>query len=204
MCAVNGLTEDRSAYLQEENFAKKLICTSASFPDQVFHHDLRFFIFFNFDDFFTKDFFDGLTQFLRRNREGNETFTLFTIRPDPEDYFYENFGCYPILRSSTLWMAEKYLSVVFADPGNSPADAIAYNSMELVLHSQSLDWCIYGNRDFEIGVMGAKEKRYIDKWQAVYQNCFAVESIIAAVLRPARGSSTLPSQYIEKLRQHYR
>ena len=100
-------------------------------------------------------------------------------------------------------MAEKYLSVVFADPGNSPADAIAYNSMELVLHSQSVDWCMYGNRDFEVGVLGATEKSYIDNWQSVYPKCFDADSTIDAVLRPAWGSSALPSEYVEKLLQHY-
>jgi len=203
MSAEKELTRDRSVYLEEVSLARKLISTDASFPDQVFSCELRHFTFFNFDDFFTREFFEGLIQFLRQYGI-DETFTLFTIRPDPEDYFYKNFDCYPILQGSTLWTDEKYLSSVFADPGNSPADAIAYNSMELVLHSQSLDWCMYGNRDMEVGVFGAIEKGLVVNWQSTYPKCFGVETAIETVLKPAWGSSLVPVEYIEKLLSNYR
>jgi hypothetical protein len=201
MCAENGLINDSSVYLWEKNFARRLM-SGASFPDQVFSRELQRFTFFNFDDFFTRDLFESLIQFLRQNSV--ETFTLFTLQPDPEDYFYKKFSCYPILQGSTEWTSERYLSLVFADPGESPADAIAHNSTELVLHSDSVDWCMYGSRDFEVGILGANDESLIASWRSVYPKCFDAESVIDAVLGPAWGSSKVPPEYVEKLLLNYR
>ncbi len=202
MSAENELTTDRSVYLQECSFAEKLLRAGASFPDQIFSPELQNFTFFNFDDFFTNSFFESLTRFVGLNGP-DETFRLFTRRPDPEEYFYKNFDCYPILEGCILWTAEKYLASVFADPGDSPADAFAYNSVELILHSRSSDWCMYGNRDFEIAVLGAKAKSLIDNWHSVYAKCFDAEAAVDAVLTPAWASSQIPKQYIERLLSNY-
>lgn len=192
---------DKAEFLEEIRVAENLVINDKTLPAQVFVSEFRNYTFSNFDEIFTSEFFERMVEFLRRTQE--TVFTLLSLRPHPESYFFKHFKKYPLIRIPISWPVEKYVSSVFADPGESPADAIVYNSSELIIHSESLNWCIYGNRDFELAVFAAIDNNLVSVWHEVYEHTFDAKTAIEDILRPAWAPNELPTEFIQQLLANY-
>lgn len=175
--------------VEEQIFRKELysigslIDKEKTIPEQVFDSRLSNFAFISIEDIFSEEFFDKMKKFLSQINEND--FRVFAIEPDPESYFYHNFGKYPLLMFSMDSTAQQYVSAVFADPGESPADAIGYNSSSLLVYSSSYRWAIYGSRDFEVGIFASESTALSDIFHQIYDDNLDVETAIEHILEPA-------------------
>ena len=123
-----------------------------NFPENVFSTAFQFYVGFNHDLIYKEAFFDGLKIFI--SSLGNEDFTFYTIDPSPQKYFFKHFNKYSIAKITTKDSSEEYNNFLLKDPGDSPADAMQYNSELVAIYSISTRWAIATSKDWEVGIVG--------------------------------------------------
>jgi hypothetical protein len=198
---MNDFITDRAPYLQAWQSLNELVVVDASLPNQVFQENYRNFSFISFDDIFSEPFYEKMSFFARLLNE--TSFTMFVIKPDPESYFYRHFGKYPVIKMSNFATSGEFMKLVFEDPGGSSADAIAYNSTNLLIYPDSLRWGIYGSRDFEVGIFAGINQPMSEMFAQTYKSTFDVSAAIETFVEPAWGSSCLPDVCRNGLTQNY-
>jgi len=153
---------DTAIFEAERNEWRSAFWEGISFPAQVFKRPRGPFLFFEFGLFFKSSFFNCLKKFLISTNETTVSFVV--IDPDPAKYFYREFKKYPIVSFSTQDSAEDYLRQLSKDPGDSSADAIASNSSKVLVYPPSLQWEIFGDRDFDWAVLNCMSKNIHDRF----------------------------------------
>ena len=145
-----------------------------------FNSDFNLFVAFEFDFLFCEDFFTGIKIFL--NKIKNDRLIFYTINPSPEKYFYKYFKKYNVLEID-LNRSEKELNdILMKNPGDSPADAIAINSNDILWFSQSKDWAIIGSRELETSIVGFTsinaQKLFLSSFEEKNSVFFSIEEHI--------------------------
>ncbi len=192
---------EESLYLAGKRAVESLMATGRTFPEWIFSAPLTHYTFFIFDAIFSEEFFENLGDFLLEL--GGIGFTVFTLVPDPERYFFRHFGRYPMVTVLLNSSSEQYMASMFADPGGGSADAIGHNSSELLIYGGELSWCIYGNRDHEVAIFTAADQRLVDLWQRIHGQTMDVKSAIKDILEPAWSPNNVPSDTVKKLLANY-
>ena len=183
---MNVLQDIEEAFSKEITMLKSIINWKKELPEQVFSSYKNFAI-LEFDYIFSKDFFEKISVFL--NQIGEEELIFIVIDPNPKSYYFHNFGKYPFFKIHQSCTFEEYISILSKDPGNSPADAILYNSSRLIIHSDSLNWAIYGSRDFEVAIFATELDTIVQLFKQCIENTFDIESAIELVIEPAWGGN---------------
>ncbi len=150
---------DKESYENQKSRFLTLFTDKLDFHENVFRKEFKYFLAFEFDFIHHPNFFEGLKYYLKFQKLN--CFTYFTMKPSPEKYFYKHFKKYSIgliPRETTDVELNEFL---MRNPGSSPADALAINSQEIALFSESDNWGIVASKDLEIGLIGliSKEER---------------------------------------------
>lgn len=61
---------------------------------------------------------------------------LFCVDPDPYLYFFRHFQVLPLISSDSVTSCDEFSQAIYQDPGDSPADAIAYRGEKIVICSR--------------------------------------------------------------------
>lgn len=122
------------------------------FERKPFKENYIYFLGFEFDFIFNDNFFEGICNFLKELNVNN--FIYFTTNPSPEKYFYKNFNKYNVFDANVNTSNLEINDILMKDPGDSPSDAIALNSVEIAIFSDSNNWAFLGSREYELGVIG--------------------------------------------------
>ena len=85
-----------------------------------------------------------------KNEDG---FRFIMTNPDPVNYFFKHFRWLPAASVSRNDSYETFASFVTKNPGESPADAIAYRADEIIMASDKFSFIVYGNRALELGTI---------------------------------------------------
>jgi hypothetical protein len=133
----------------------RLVDQSATLPEQVFREKASVFHVIDFDEVWSETFFRDVQSLTAT--AGDKFFTFAVLRPDPEDYYYRHFSKFPLLQFSTADPVDRYITSLHDDPGESPADAIAYHSETILVYPVSSRWAVYGDRNLEIGIVAAMD-----------------------------------------------
>jgi hypothetical protein len=113
-------------------------------------------LYFDAIDISLPGFFELVRMLLRL--EGGTDFAVLALDPDPFDYFFYHFKKYPAFVVRKEHSIEEYYSFLHADPGDSPADALAYNAQEYAILPVSGSWYAFGNRPSEVGRLCASKE----------------------------------------------
>ncbi|MFC0402267.1 hypothetical protein [Paraburkholderia rhizosphaerae] len=100
-------------------------------------------LYFDATDIDLPNFFEWVRALLRF--EGGTEFAVLALSPDPFSYFYPHFHKYPAFLVRNEHSLDDYYAFLHADPGDSPADALAYNAQEYALHrfqEAGMSWVI--------------------------------------------------------------
>ncbi|MBK7706134.1 MAG: hypothetical protein IPJ30_10215 [Acidobacteria bacterium] len=174
--------ERKNLFQKKQSEIDSLITRQNQLPEQVFNSEISGYLFFHFDEIFTGDFFERMKSFLKASNE--EKLTLAVLKPDPENYFFRNFGKYPVVECSVKDTSDAYLAGIEETPNDSPADALVYNSDIVILYSENLKWAIYADRNFELGIIGFKEDSLKNVFISIFGSDFVlnVKEAITEVL----------------------
>ncbi len=181
----------------------ELIDRRKEFPEQIFKIGFSHFSFLRFDDIFLETFINSIKEFLKEN--GETEFTFVVVNPNPETYFFEHFRKYSAFEMSVNNSFEEYLSILQLDPGESPADAIVYNSFEIMLFGKNSDWAIYCNRYFEVAILGCKNTAISERFSSIYpkSGLYDLESFISEILPPVFSGSPVPDKMFQSIINNY-
>lgn len=151
-----------------------------TFPNIVFKKDYSLYSFFGFYRIFTKDFFDKISDFIRRCDD--DVFWVSAVDPDPEQYFFKYFLHYGAIECETNGSSEEYIYLLNQDPGNSPADSLVHNSNILIACSPGADWFIWGEREFDIAVCAFRSDVKRNLFLSMFESITLPSALIAADL----------------------
>lgn len=146
----------RSDFEFELQNINRLVDRTAALPDQVFVTRPVAFHVIAFDQFWSEEFFVDAQRLTKR--AGDASFTLAVLRPDPDHYYHAHFGKFPVLLFSNSDPAQRYIDELHRDPGDSPADAIAYHAEVVLVYPASTRWAMYGDRDLEIAIVAVMDE----------------------------------------------
>jgi hypothetical protein len=166
---------DNVEYEIEKRQFKRLFKEDVSFPVNIFQESFLYFNAFEFDLFYEKPFFIGLRRFLIDI--GIKKFTFFTVLPSAEEYFFKHFLKYSSAVISTENEYADYFNFLELDPGGSPADALYFNSETIAIFSSNDEWAIIGSKDWELGIIGFKNKIAEKKFLMHFVGCNSFTTI---------------------------
>lgn len=198
--------KDKETFFRLSEQMQTVLIRENRLPKQVFKEEFSEFRFIDLDELFTESFFNKLLAFLLLI--GEREFVLYVLDPDPEGYFYKHFHQYSVLEfSAEINSAKDYTESLLTDPGDSPADAIRYNSNVFVLFSPSLRWAIYGERDIELGIAAFTEAGLAESFVDSYgsDRIFDSQSAVNELLPPVWAHSTdgIPKELSDGLINNY-
>lgn len=172
--------EDKSVFREAMQSLGHLIDPSRRFPAQVRKSGVSSFLFFECDIIFDTAFFQQLCTFMAR--AGTAPCLLAMLDPEPED-FCRHFGTYPLLELSPEDDAEAYLQCVWADPGGSPADALASIAAIVTIFPHGGRWVIYGDRSLEVAMACFHTPADMATFQTVFKEAYLMnaEDVVAAI-----------------------
>jgi hypothetical protein len=113
-------------------------------------------LYFDSIDISTSTFFFFIRSLLEF--EGADTFAVLALRPDPFGYFYHHFKKYPAFIVRPEHDVDDYFAFLNADPGDSPADALANNAQRYAILPTGGSWFVYGNWSKEMSVLSGPSK----------------------------------------------
>ncbi|MFM0248660.1 hypothetical protein [Paraburkholderia sediminicola] len=123
----------------------------------------------------TRYFYQFVNDLFRFANVAADSFAYVGLRPDPVGYFFHHFSKFPAIIFQPTDSEADYCTMLQADPGGSPADALAFNTWAYVVLPSSGDWIAYGDDSKEIAVFsGAPEV-----------NEFARATLARDIVRPA-------------------
>jgi hypothetical protein len=106
----------------------------------------------------TRHFYQFVRGLFRFTNATADSFAFVGVRPDPVGYFFNHFSKFPAIIFQPTDSEADYCTMLQADPGGSPADALAFNTWAYVVLPSSGDWIAYGDDSKEIAVFsGAPE-----------------------------------------------
>ncbi len=145
----------RSDFERETQAIDRLVDPSATLPNQVFRRRASAFHVIDFDQVWSEDFFRDAQRLT--TSAGDSSFIFAVLRPDADNYYHAHFGKFSLLRFTDVDPVQRFIDEVHEDPGDSPADAIAYNSEAILVYSASECWAIYGDQDVGIGIVAVMD-----------------------------------------------
>jgi hypothetical protein len=125
--------------------------TAERLPAQVFRPQYDRFRFLEFALFPNPEFLTLLKRLMESSCDIQTN--LIMLEPDPEAYFYKNFGNFAALEIGADESWENYRAQMDSSPESSPADSLAVNSFSLVWFPPSLRWIIWAERSPDLMVL---------------------------------------------------
>lgn len=195
------LTDD-TLFLKKISEVESVVKRDVQLPKQVFCKDFSKFVVIDFDEIFI-DFFHKINAFLLASSEFQWTFAV--IDPNPQTYFYYHFKKYPVFEVTIEDDIENYKSLIWEDPGDSPADSLDTNAAVIVVYSKTLNWAIYADKEFEIGIVGFRETETMEKFISSYgkDRIFSMAEAIPNLLEVMYKDKTVPNEIRTELLKNY-
>lgn len=151
-----------------EKRVNSLVKKSMVLPENVFNERLCCFTFLTFYEILTFLFFDDLNSFLKKLDESN--FFVCVMDPNPRSYFAKHFNFFGSIKFSDKDNKNDYISALNNYPMDSPADALMYNSNELVISSvnSKYEWAIFAQRDVDLAICAFSDSKEMSLFQSSY------------------------------------
>jgi hypothetical protein len=184
---------------------ESIIYLSRNFPENVFKELFSETAFINSDEIFVEGFIPKIKTFLKSISE--DKFYFIVLEPNPKKYFFHHFNKYPLIEVSIVDEEDDYFSIIEENPGESPADAIRYVSKVILIYSDSLNWAIYINRDYEVGIIGAKKREITEKFvtalgrNLIFSGEEVIEKIFSIVF--SNTKTGIPDELVTNFRKNY-
>jgi len=145
----------------------KIFKANTSFQNNIFTQDYGNFLFFEFDYIYTNDYFHGIQSLI--NETEGKCFTFYTLSPDPEKYFHENFNKYSVSIISQEDSYKNYVDFLHRSPGNV-ADSLINNAETIAFFSAQSLWGVVASKEWEIGVVGFRNSYIKRLFTHIFRN----------------------------------
>jgi hypothetical protein len=194
---------DITSFRRELEKIDRVLDRKADFPQQVFRLPAAGIRFIELDDLWAEEVFEVLQRLAAA--VDSQCVLFIVLKPDPIDYYYAQFGKLPLVELDVAKSSgSAYINALHEDPGDSPADAIVHNSDVMVIFPENMRWMIYGDRNFEIGIIAGMDTDAVRAVDAIYPcgRLYSARYVIDHIL-PAVFRGAVPSDLSAQLLQNY-
>ena len=197
------LIKEEQTYKSKFSKIESIIKRKAQLPDQVFRDKPYWFKVIDFDEIYSRPFFDAVNNFLEEERGSIWTFAV--LENDPEEFFFNRCKKYPIFEINISDSFENYQSITRGELECIPNESLADNAYVIVVYPESLKWVIYGDFDFEIGIIGFWDNETIDIFISKYSKgrVFTMGEAIPSLLETIYPNNVIPEDIRTKLLSNY-
>ncbi|MEA4848958.1 MAG: hypothetical protein VB106_17125 [Clostridiaceae bacterium] len=174
--------------------------SESNFPKEVFKDEYFGFRFEEFDWAMSIAFWEILKKMALETND--EYILLAVLEPHPYNYFYKEFNFFNWIKIPIIADGNMYFDLLEYAPQNSFADAVLYNSTTVIWTVPSLQWGIWGVRDYGVCALGSKNGTLTDEieelktWKHIDE---AIESWIA----PNFSERLIPYEFKELMLKNY-
>ncbi|MCP1461366.1 hypothetical protein J3D57_003336 [Bacillus amyloliquefaciens] len=132
----------------------------------------------------------------------HDEFILMAVLTQPDDMnrFYEEFGYFNWLKIPLNITEDEYLSILTDYPKHSKNDSIMNIASRVVWASPTLKWAIYGERDFEICILGIDQEiagKTLGSWRPLDDRVLDWVSVVFP-------DQIVSDEFQKKLAAHYK
>lgn len=159
----NMFLSDRGAYEKADAAANEVFQLGQRLPRKIFQSQYGDYCFLEADSAFAGDFWNALSTCA--DQFGDSEVYMRLVRPDPASYYYKHFKRYGVMKVNAFAAEEAYAHALFEDPGDSPADAFAYNSFVACWWGSTRQWGFWAERSANIAI-GARLRTSRATWPA--------------------------------------
>jgi hypothetical protein len=194
---------------QEKIFLRKMleignsINIESQLPSQVFREKYLMFRIIDFDEIYSAKFFQNINNLLKE--EDNIKWTFAVLENSPQDFFYKLCRKYPIFEVTSNDSFEDYLSITRDELECIPNESLADNAYIIVIYPESLKWVIYGDFNFEIGIVGFSDNETMEQFTSTYEanRAFTIEKAISELLEVIYRDHKVPEDMRNQLLHNY-
>lgn len=167
---------DKADFEAMKKLVDNMFKTEKGFPEQVFKHQFNKFLYHSFYWTMSGDVWRQLQSLA--NESMDDYVLVAVLEPDPENYFRKEFKYYNWLKIPVNLSEDDYFDIIESFPKESPADAILYHSDVVIWFSPSGKWAIWGDRDWECGVIGFEGITNYKKLCPVLDSWFSLDDTL--------------------------
>jgi len=165
-----------------------------SLPEQVFAANMTHFRFEEFDWVMSSNFWPQVQNLCERF--GDSSLLIAVLDPDPLKYYKNEFGHVNWAEISACASSEDYWDMLNHFPKGCPADSLIANSEKIVWLPPSGMWAVWGERSYEVSVLGSQITKISHLWNDV-------EWALKTALPYAFVDGVVPADFAEQLRHNF-
>jgi hypothetical protein len=186
--------DDLDTFNKQKRNVEACCCIGKSLPERVFNESLSCFRFEEFDWAMSAEFWPSVQRLCQRS--GDASILIAVLEPDPLNYYRKEFGYFNWAELPIVASSDDYWTLIKHSPDESPADSLLANSEKVVWLPPSKKWAIWGERRFEVCVLGSQGPTALDSWNNL-------EWALETGMPNAFAHRILPAGFEEQLRQNY-
>jgi len=196
------LVKEKEVFQQKLSKIESFIKRQAQLPDQVFREMPPWFRVIDFDEIYTRPFFQLVNKFLK---EEGGIWTFAVLENDPEKFFFKHCKTYPFFEVDASDTFENYQSITRDELTCIPNESLADNAYTIVMYHESLKWVIYADFDFEIGIIGFCDNDTMELFSSQYAKgrLFTMAEAIPNLLEVIYPNKKIPEEIRVKLLSNY-
>jgi len=185
---------NENIFLNASSEIKEMFKTNQTLPKNPFLHFYEAFSFEEFDWALCSEFWTNIQKLALQS--GDKYLLMAVLNPDPINYYKKEFGYYNWSIIPTAASESEYWQFLNHHPEESPADSIFINAEKIVWLPQSKSWAIWGERSFELCVLGHQTNIEASTWKDIN---WALETIPNCF-----QNRVVPREFAETLRRSFR
>jgi len=163
-------------------------------PQNPFRHFYENFSFEEFDWALCDEFWKNIQKLALQSVD--KYLLMAVLNPDPIHYYKKEFGYYNWSIIPTAASDNEYWQFLNHHPQKSPADSIFINSEKIAWLPPSKRWAIWGERSYELCVLGHQTDIEASSWKDIN---WALETIPNCF-----RNRVVPREFSENLRRSFR
>ncbi|AMM97996.1 MULTISPECIES: hypothetical protein [Bacillus] len=196
----NLFITDPKEFKHYQSFINGIYNDSKTFPDQIFKTLPQYFLFEEFHWLLSDDSWEMLKNLAIYHKD---EYILMAVLDNQKsiDNFYRDFGYYYWVKLPLNISSNNYLDILTDFPKNNVNDSIMNIASRVIWVSPSAKWMIYGERGYEIGVLGTSEIEL--KNNQIFKTWRTLDEVVLDWISVVFPNQKLPSNFKNELIQNY-
>lgn len=199
MSEPGGLVTSESAFAELLVDVQRQLDTSVRLPDWPFVAPTAFATIYEYDRMLGGSF--GLVVKALALTHGDRSVAVVGIEP-PVSYYRPEYGLFPGFRIPPDSSDEDYAANLRYEPGGDPTGAMAFTTNVLAIAGTSGAWAIWGQRDWEVGLLVTPQRE--GPWLEQPVPAFGRDVDLESIRSPAGWGTSLSDEVRSRFWQNVR
>ena len=167
-------------YTKIMNIIKHCFYIEKELPNNVFKNEYKKFLYEDFDLILDEKFLENLKILSKLSKD---KYVILGILDKKNQSFYEHFGCFNVIKIPIDITNKEFEEIIDFEP-QKEYQSVRYCYNKIIYLSQSEDWIIYCDREFEISILALKNNYDIEHLKTLLPRWISIEETIETYLSP--------------------